>query len=67
MPHLRSLESSEIEDSEILERFEYFAKTHRFTPNSNRTLARTLEPLRAARSQAMISETGWHAGKHGKG
>ena len=40
MGHLRPLENSEINDPEILERFEHYAATRGFTPNSIRTMAR---------------------------
>ena len=40
MAHLRPLENSEISDAAILERFEHYAATRGFTPNSIRTMAR---------------------------
>ncbi len=40
MAHLRPLENDEIEDAEILERFEHYKNTRGFTPNSIRTMVR---------------------------
>ncbi|EED36601.1 carboxymuconolactone decarboxylase [Luminiphilus syltensis NOR5-1B] len=40
MTHLRPLELSEIDDPEILSKFQHYADTRGFTPNSIRTMAR---------------------------
>lgn len=40
MAHLRPLELSEIDDQEILDKFQHYADTRGFTPNSIRTMAR---------------------------
>lgn len=58
MPHLRPLEDDEIPDTEIRERFEHYAKTRGFTPNSIRTMARRPHIVKAfmALNQAVLYE-----------
>jgi len=58
MPHLRPLENSEINDKEITDRFEHYAKTRGFTPNSIRTMARRPNIVKTfmALNQAVLYE-----------
>lgn len=58
MAHLRPLENSEIADEEILARFEHYAQTRGFTPNSIRTMARRPAVVKAfmALNQAILYE-----------
>lgn len=58
MPHLRPLENDEIADEFIIERFEHYAATRGFTPNSIRTMARRPGIVRAfmALNQAVLYE-----------
>ena len=58
MAHLRPLEMNEIEDREILDRFQHYADTRGFTPNSIRTMARRPNIVKAfmALNQAVLYE-----------
>lgn len=58
MPHLKPLENDQIEDKEIQERFEHYANTRGFTPNSIRTMARRPNIVKAfmALNQAVLYE-----------
>jgi len=58
MPHLRPLEFAEIADPEIRERFEHYANTRGFTPNSILTMARRPNIVKAfmALNQAVLYE-----------
>ncbi len=58
MPHLRPLENHEIADESIVERFEHYAATRGFTPNSIRTMARRPDIVKAfmALNQAVLYE-----------
>lgn len=58
MPHLHPLENTDIDDAEIVERFEHYAKTRGFTPNSIRTMARRPNVVKAfmALNQAVLYE-----------
>ncbi|MEZ5498873.1 MAG: carboxymuconolactone decarboxylase family protein [Steroidobacteraceae bacterium] len=47
MANLRPLRNDEIDDKRILERFEHYARTRGFTPNSIRTMARRPAIVRA--------------------
>ncbi len=40
MPHLRPLENHEIDDQDIIKKFEHYQNTRKFVPNSIRTMAR---------------------------
>ena len=58
MAHLRPLENSEIDDQFILDKFEHYANTRGFTPNSIRTMARRPGIVKAfmALNQAVLYE-----------
>ncbi len=58
MPHLRPLDNAEIADPYIIERFEHYAQTRGFTPNSIRTMARRPGIVKAfmALNQAVLYE-----------
>jgi uncharacterized peroxidase-related enzyme len=58
MAHLRPLEYDEISDQYIRERFEHYARTRGFTPNSIRTMARRPGIVKAfmALNQAVLYE-----------
>ncbi|WP_077341332.1 carboxymuconolactone decarboxylase family protein [Pseudocolwellia agarivorans] len=58
MPHLRPLENDEINDKEIVERFEHYNKTRGFVPNSIRTMSRRPNIVKTfmALNQAVLYE-----------
>jgi len=58
MAHLRPLDDAEIADDFIVERFEHYAATRGFTPNSIRTMARRPKVVKAfmALNQAVLYE-----------
>ena len=58
MAHLRPLETDEIDDPDIRERFEHYQATRGFTPNSIRTMARRPGIVKAfmALNQAVLYE-----------
>ncbi len=58
MTHLRPLEMNEIEDQFILDKFQHYADTRGFTPNSIRTMARRPNVVKAfmALNQAVLYE-----------
>lgn len=58
MPHLRPLENNEINDKEIVERFEHYNKTRGFVPNSIRTMSRRPNIVKTfmALNQAVLYE-----------
>jgi uncharacterized peroxidase-related enzyme len=58
MPHLRPLENDEINDKEIVERFEHYNKTRGFVPNSIRTMSRRPSIVKTfmALNQAVLYE-----------
>ena len=58
MAHLRPLENDEIDDQTILDRFEHYANTRGFVPNSIRTMARRPEIVKAfmALNQTVLYE-----------
>lgn len=58
MPHLRPLENDEINDKEIIERFEHYNKTRGFVPNSIRTMSRRPNIVKTfmALNQAVLYE-----------
>jgi len=58
MAHLRPLDNDEIEDDFIRERFQHYANTRGFTPNSIRTMARRPNVVKAfmALNQAVLYE-----------
>ncbi|VWX61664.1 Putative fusion protein (fragment) [Burkholderiales bacterium 8X] len=58
MPHLDPVPLSQVEDSDIRERFEHYRKTRGFTPNSIMTMVRRPNIVRAfmALNQAVLYE-----------
>jgi len=58
MAHLQPLENAQIDDPETLARFEHYAQTRGFTPNSIRTMARRPAIVHAfmALNQAVLYE-----------
>jgi len=58
MAHLRPLEINEIDDQEIQAKFQHYADTRGFTPNSIRTMARRPNIVKAfmALNQAILYE-----------
>ncbi|MGO2112249.1 MAG: carboxymuconolactone decarboxylase family protein [Pseudoclavibacter sp.] len=58
MPHLHPLDNDDIDDQEILARFEHYANTRGFVPNSIRTMARRPGIVKAfmALNQAVLYE-----------
>lgn len=58
MAHLRPLENDEINDNDIVDRFNHYEKTRGFTPNSIRTMARRPNVVKSfmALNQAVLYE-----------